>query len=70
MVSVGGVDLVKELVASELRIAVLEKVVEQLVNSQVQSGQRLNIDQEAIRKEALARLNEKYPDLGIRIVQD
>ena len=69
MVSVGSLNLVQALIDAELRIAVLERVVEQLINSQAQFGQKLNIDEEAIRNEALSRLREKYPDLGIKLGQ-
>ena len=69
MVSVGSLNLVQALIAAELRIAVLESVVEELINSQSQSGRKLNIDEEAMRQKALSKLQEKYPDLNIKLGQ-
>lgn len=70
MVSVGGLDLVHAVILAELRISVLEKIVEQLVNDQTLPGQRLNIDVESVRKDALIRLQMKYPELDIRMDQE
>ncbi len=72
MVSVGSLNVVQALIDAELRIAVLERVVEQLINSQPNLGQKMNIDEktmEAIRNEALTLLQEKYPDLNIKLGQ-
>ena len=73
MVSVCGLNLAQALVNAELRIAVLEKVVEHLINSQAHPGQRPNIDEETVRRirsEALNQLKQKYPELGITMDED
>ena len=66
MVSFGSMNITQAIVDAELRILVLEKIVEQLVNHQARSGQRVNIDMPALRASALSTLQQKYPDLGIK----
>ena len=61
----GGLDLPEALLSSELRIMVLERVVELLVAEQAKSGIKLSLDLEAINRESLKKLREKYPALTI-----
>ena len=67
MVTFGNLNLVQALVDAELRISILEKVVEQLINHQARFGQKPDIDLEAIRTQTLSHIQEKYPDLGIKM---
>ena len=67
MVSFGSMNITQAIVDAELRIIVLEKIIERLVNQQSRiSGQRIDIDMSTIRANALNTLQEKYPDLGIK----
>jgi hypothetical protein len=66
MVSVGGVNLAEALVNSELRIMVLERLVEQLLENQARMGHKPDVDMTAIRKAAIKKLQAKYPDLTIK----
>lgn len=66
MVSIGGVNVVQALVEAEMRILVLEKIVETLINSRVRTERMVNIDLDTIRKQALKDLQIKYPSLAIK----
>ena len=65
MVSIGGVNIVEALVQAEQRIRVLEKIVEALINAKPNTIRPLRIDPNALRREAVAELQQKYPELGI-----
>ena len=66
MVSIGGINVVEALIQAEQRIFVLEKTVEALLNARPTTTMRLNIDVSAFREEAVADLQRKYPQLGIK----
>ena len=66
MVSFGSMNITQALVDAEIRILVLEKIVDQLINHQARFGQRVNIDLQSLRDSALSTLQQKYPDLGIK----
>lgn len=66
MVSIGGVNLLEALVSAEQRIAVLEKIVEALLNAGPVTNRELQVNVERIREDALADLQRKYPELGIK----
>jgi two-component sensor histidine kinase len=66
MVSIGGVNVAQALVEAEMRILVLERIVETLINSPFLIGQRSTMDLDAIRKQAVTDLQKKYPGLGIK----
>ena len=66
MVSIGGVNVVQALVEAELRILVLERIVETLLNARVRTEKLINIDLDSVRNQALKDLQKKYPDLGIK----
>ena len=66
MVSIGGVNLLEALVSAEQRVAVLEKIVEALLNAGPVTNRALRVDVERIREDALADLQRKYPELGIK----
>ena len=70
MVSTGSLNLPEALLSSELRIMVLERIVEQLVAEQAKTGRKLSIDLDAINRESLKKLREKYPDLTIKSEDD
>lgn len=65
MVTVNGVNLAETLLSSELRIMVLERLVEHLLEEQARMGHRPDVDMTAIRKAALKKLRDKYPNLTI-----
>ena len=70
MVSVSGVNLLEALVQAELRIMILEKIVQDLINSQPVTARNFNVDMDSLRREALNDLQKKYPDLGIKKAED
>ena len=70
MVSTGSLNLPEALLSSELRIMVLERIVEQLVAEQAKTGMKLSIDLDAINRESLKKLRAKYPDLTIKSEDD
>ena len=70
MVSTKSLNLTESLLGSELRIMVLEKVVEQLLIEQAKTGRKLSIDMDAINRDSLRELREKYPDLTIKAEDD
>jgi hypothetical protein len=45
---------------------VLERIAEQLLVEQAKTGRKLSIDLDAINRESLKKLREKYPDLTIK----
>ena len=67
MVSVSGVNLLEALVQAEL---ILEKIVQDLINSQPVTARNFNVDMDSLRREALNDLQKKYPDLGIKKAED
>lgn len=70
MVSVGSLNLPEALLSAELKLMILERLVEQLLEDQAKTGRKLNIDIEAIKKDSLKQLKEKYPDLRIKAEDD
>jgi hypothetical protein len=69
MVSISGVNVVQALVQAEMRILVLEKIVETILNSRVRTESMVTIDLKAIHDQALHDLQIKYPDLGIKVLE-
>ena len=65
MVSVGGINLAQAILDAELRILVLEQLVQQLIINQSTHGVPLNIDMSALRDSALSTIQKKYPQAGI-----
>lgn len=70
MVTVGSLNLPEALLTSELKIMILERLVELLLEEHERSGRKLNIDIDSIRKDSLKQLREKYPDLRINSQDD
>jgi hypothetical protein len=66
MVSIGGVNVVQALVEAEIRLLVLEKVVETMLKAGIRTERLLNLDLGAIREQAVKDLQVKYPGLGIK----
>ena len=60
---VGSMNLAEAQLNSELKIMVLERLVEQLLENQARMGQGLKVDMKGIQKDALKQLQDKYPDL-------
>ena len=63
-ISVGGIDLAAGVIDAQYRIAVLEKIVEHMARRMPGT-----ISQEVIKQlqeEALAELQKRYPDAGIK----
>lgn len=64
-IKIGGIDLADSVINLELRVLVLEKIVEVLMN-QLGGTQLLSTAQfQEIRKHAMEALQQKYPDAGI-----
>lgn len=64
-IKVGGIDLAEGVINSELRILILEKIVDLLLN---QFGGEMLLTPEKfdeIRRRAMEELRQKYPDAGI-----
>ena len=66
MVSIGGVDVVQALVEAEVRVLVLEKVVDTMLKAGIRTERSLNLDLDTIREQAVKDLQVKYPGLGIK----
>lgn len=67
---VGSLNLAEAQLNSELKIMVLEQLVEQLLQNQARMGRGLNIDMKAIQNDALKKLRDKYPDLPFTFEED
>ena len=67
---VGSLNLAEAQLNSELKIMVLEQLVEQLLQNQARMGRGLNIDMKTIQKDALKKLRDKYPDLTFTFEED
>ncbi len=67
---VGSLNLAEAQLNSELKIMVLEQLVEQLLQNQARMGRGLNIDMKAIQNDALKKLRDKYPDLPFTFEDD
>ena len=64
-VSIGGIDLAGSAINAELRLGVLERMVERLVKY-VPAGSISQQDIENMRKEAFEELQKKYPNAGLQ----
>ncbi len=60
-ISVGGINLGLEIVNTEQRVGVLERLVEELMNNRPVSPQKL----EQIKDEVMRDLQKKFPNAGI-----
>ena len=67
---VGSMNLAEAQLNSELKIMVLERLVEQLLENQARMGQGLQVDMKGIQKDALKQLQDKYPDLPFTFEED
>lgn len=67
---VGSMNLAEAQLNSELKIMVLERLVEQLLENQARMGRGLKVDMKAIQKDALKQLQDKYPDLPFTFEED
>lgn len=64
-ISVGGINLVDGVIDAQYRIGVLERVVDHLVQRSA-PGIITKADIERYQGEALADMQKKYPDAGIK----
>ena len=62
--AIGNFDLGNELVENRVRIMVLNQIVNRLINATAANITQDEVDQ--MRQDAVARLNEQYPELGIQ----
>lgn len=62
--SIGGIDLASSAINAELRLGVLEKIVDRLLRY-APEGALTDADLEAMRDETFAELQQKYPDAGL-----
>lgn len=67
---VGSMNLAEAQLNSELKIMILERVVEQLLENQARMGRQPEIDFETIHQESLKKLRDKYPDLRFKYEED
>ena len=70
VLKVGSMNLAEAQLNSELKIMVLERLVEQLLENQARMGRGLKVDMKAIQKDALKQLQDKYPDLPFTFEED
>ena len=61
-ISVGGINLAEELLNTQLRVSVLEKIVERLANNRSISQQ----DMEQFRAESMRDIQNRFPDAGVK----
>ena len=66
-ISVGGIDLVSSTITTELRIAVLERIVDHLLKNTGLTRMLAQKDIDQIRNEELEKLKAKYPQAGIQL---
>lgn len=64
-IKVGGIDIANTVINNEMRIIVLEKIIEKLVSSSM-SPSISNSDIERFKEEAFEMLQEKYPSAGLK----
>lgn len=65
-IRIGEVDVAKQLLENEFRIAVLERVVDRLIQSiPIIGGAISRAEMDGIRKEAVQQLQAKYPNSAI-----
>ena len=64
-INVGGIDLANSVINNEMRIIVLEKIIEKLVRDSVNVSLS-NSDIERFKEEAFEQLNKKYPNAGLK----
>lgn len=65
-VSIGGIDLASSAINAELRIGVLEKIVEKLVQH-APPNVLTQKDIELMREQTFEELKNKYPNAGLSI---
>ncbi len=64
-ISIGGIDIAQSALDSEYRILILEELVEKLINKMGGQSVLSNAELEAIRENALKKLQTKYPEAGL-----
>lgn len=62
---IGDVNILESLVNSELRIGVLEKLLEKLMNDNFNLNKPTQIDIENFKLLTIKELQMKYPNLGL-----
>ena len=65
-ISVGGINLAEAAIDAQLRVGVLEKIVEHLLN-RLGQGAISQQDIECYREQTIKDLQTKYPQAGIRM---
>jgi hypothetical protein len=63
-INIGGIDIADALINAELRLGVLERIVERLAQV-APPGSLSGLDIERFRKEAFLDLQKKYPQAGL-----
>lgn len=63
-IKVGGIDIADALINAELRLGVLERIVERLAQA-APPGALSDSDIERFRKEEFLNLQKKYPQAGL-----
>lgn len=66
-INIAGVDLFRQGLDSEFRIAVLERIIEKILNKYPNTLTKDEYEQ--IRKEVVASLQKKYPEAGINLAE-
>jgi hypothetical protein len=64
-ISVGGIDLASGVLDAQYRIAVLEMIVERLLN-RAPPGTITEADIKSFQEKALVDLQKKYPEAGVK----
>lgn len=65
-ITAGGVNLLQQTLENEMKILVLESIIEKMVQTGNVNAVT-NEDLAIFRKEAFERIRDKYPDVGVKL---
>lgn len=65
-INIGGIDIAQSTLDAEFKIAVLEKIVEKMLNKMGGAAIISEAELNAIRENSLKELQIKYPNAGLK----
>ena len=68
-IKIGGIDIAQQALDNEFRLIVLERLMEHIVNTNLNLNKPNQDQLNQIRKEAIEQLQKKYPNSGIEFKQ-
>lgn len=64
---IGNINVVESLINTELRVGVLEKVIDHLLNNNYSLNKPTQQQLNSFRQQVVEEMNVKYPGMGIKL---